>query len=1121
MVDALPPVQVSIVVAVWNKLAFTRQCLDRLWRNSGASVPFEVIVVDNGSSDGTERYFRELPPKASLRYHRNGANLGFAKASNIGARLSTARYLLFLNNDTLVQPGWLDAMVESAQGDPAVGIVGIKQLFPYTSRVHHVGIVFTAGGVPLHLHPHADASLPHVNRQREYQAVNGACLLITRELFLACGGFDEGYRNGYEDVDLCLAVRRRGRKVVCCTRASIDHYGQISEGRTADDPANALRFAEKWRSELQIDEARYLGQDIGDMQRTASRDAAAVRGEPRDAVYLADDLSQGSALAWAVADIALALRRLGVPVFLRHGSVTETLPSPARRELEALMRSEPPRGGTHVKWSHYWPRHLSVPLAGELNLELFVINYSFSRPGSQPLDHWLQCLLQNHHHKLPLSRFCRDVLLQVGVREAECTVIPLGYSPEIDQIDPPARRRPGRFRFLTLTNSHDLTRYGTRQLLEAYWAAFGPGDDVELLVKDYGASAADDTLRRLLEGAAGRARVEYLPAFTSKRELIQLYSSSDAYVSAHRGEGYGQKILDAMACRLAVVTPLFGGPADFCHGLNSFPVAWSPGPLGDCLDSRSLRITNGPTWCEPDVRDLARQLRRVFEDRPAAAAVAERARADVIGRFTWENTARRLVEVRDRLAAQRPRPTSRPARAPADGHGSPYWLGCRVSVILSSFERREVLVESLRALEAQTILPEEFEVIVVADESKGDAQDAPASLGPSFPLRYHRGTHEDPAAARNSALGLAGGELVLFLASDLRADERLLEQHLLAHARHSGQAVAILGEECSPATGRDALRDRLDEQRIQALASVPQDAPLDHRFFDARNISLKRAFVMEAADAGVVFDPCFHGTPLGDAELAYRLLARGLEIRRCPEARAFRREPSDLNDLFAREREAGRMAVVFYRKHPQLDDSLRVRWVGELAAAAEALAPEDSQRARLRALDGATDRLLFGWARMLIAAAPPNATADPRSDLGRLLGLMRDLGRARGKVEEWFAGVTERSLLDDTLLLLSSARKARFLHGDENALGRLGARLLAMDGGFFDARVGTESLAAERGPTDGAARPGLLRRLVFRAGVFNRLRAADLFVQARLQRASSARWLGRYRACRDLLKRWL
>ena len=198
---------VSIVIPLFNKIAFTRQCLDRICRHTGDASAFEVIVVDNGSSDGTQEWFESLGKGSRrLRYHRSPVNLGFAKGNNLGAGLSSSEYLLFLNNDTLVQPGWLSEMLRVRRSNPAVGIVGIKQLFPYTNVIYHTGIVFGAGGVPQPLYPHLDASLPYVNKEREYQAVTGACLLIDRPLFDECRGFDEAYLNGYEDIDLCLAV---------------------------------------------------------------------------------------------------------------------------------------------------------------------------------------------------------------------------------------------------------------------------------------------------------------------------------------------------------------------------------------------------------------------------------------------------------------------------------------------------------------------------------------------------------------------------------------------------------------------------------------------------------------------------------------------------------------------------------------------------------------------------------------------------------------------------------------------------------------------------------------------------------------------------------------------------
>ena len=432
---------VSIVIPVVNKIEFTRQCLDRIWRNTGDGIAYEVIVVDNASSDGTQDWFVNAArfPRP-LQYVRNEQTLGYAKANNIGARLSPARDLLFLNNDTLVQPGWLAEMLRVARSASSIGVVGIKQLFPYTNIIYHTGIVFAPGGVPQHLYPHLDASLPHVNKEREYQAVTGACLLIDRALFEECKGFDEAYVNGYEDVDLCMEVRRRRRTIVCCTSAHIYHYGQISEGRTSADDRNAALFASKWSGQIKIDQDDYLARDRSTIQRVSRPAASAVPSLADDCIYLADDLGQGSALTWINAELAVSLKERGVPVFVNGARVSTTLPSATRDRLEKLAIQRTPVGGVQIKWSHYWSRHLNLELAGDFNLEFFVINYLFGNPRSAPWDYWLQSLRQNGYDKLPLSDFCRSVLRQLEVPDSQCHVLHPGYSREIADVEPPRRR---------------------------------------------------------------------------------------------------------------------------------------------------------------------------------------------------------------------------------------------------------------------------------------------------------------------------------------------------------------------------------------------------------------------------------------------------------------------------------------------------------------------------------------------------------------------------------------------------------------------------------------------------------------------------------------------------------
>jgi GT2 family glycosyltransferase/glycosyltransferase involved in cell wall biosynthesis len=1124
---------VSIIIPVIDKLAFTRQCLDRIARNTSRELAFEVIVVDNDSSDGTREYFSNTDAvPVPVRYHRNAANLGFARANNIGAGLARGEYLLFLNNDTLVQPGWLTGMLRLRRSDPSIGIVGIKQLFPYTNVIYHTGVVFAPGGHPVHLHPHLDASVPYVNKEREYQAVNGACLLIDRSLFEACGGFDEGYRNGYEDTDLCLAAAARGRKTVCCTSAFIYHYGQISEGRTSDDPQNAARFAQKWGSRVRADRDEYLARDRAGM-RQAPRSSSNVAGAlPPDAIYFADDMADGSAQTWVNAELALTLEERGVPVLV-NGPVSPTVPASARKRLQRLSSRGRPTGGTQIKWSHYRPRHLNTELTGAVNLEIFVVNYVFGSTGIEPWDYWLQCLRQNGHAKLPVSDFCRDVLLQIGVPAGQCHILYHGYSREIPDVEPPARRT-STWRFLTVTNSHDLGRYNTEAILQAYDAVFRPQDDVALVIKDYGASSGDTTLRRVLAERRGRAAVEYVTAFTDKRELIRLYKSCDAFVSAHRGEGFGMKILDAMACALPVVTPLFGGPTAYCRADNCYPVEFALVPMGDCLDGRSLHVTNQPMWAEVDRTSLGRQLRRTFDDRREAARVAAAGRDAVLQDFTWARAADRLTaistEIRDR--AGQGISTVR-AASPAPAERSPYWLGLRVSVVVPTRNRKQKLLACLDALARQSILPQEYEVLVIDDGSSDGTREMLEARRFPFALRYYRQEAAGPGTARNLGVQHADGELVLFIGDDIYAGERLLEEHLLAHATEPAVVTAILGHIDWPSSmePNEVMRYVCGDAMLQfAYSYIPHAPELDHRFFYTSNISLKRAFLLEAARAGIGFDPDFGRAAFEDSEYALRLTPRGLRIRYAERARAVHDHWMDLESFARREHAAGEMSVVFYRKHPGQDDLLQVRWLADLVGPAAAVLGQPDLLRQLEQFDAETDTLLSALAGSLEGLLALERTPNPaasmnlspdrlRAALHNVFRVVFDVERTRGKVAEWYAGVqdparvraaqTLAAILRKTEFLQASAeRTATYVQGNVPAAATLAGLNRPVTDGVSPGQ-GNRRSAGER-----------VRRLIANPSILVRLVAVDRFVEARLH-AIRPSWLANYRRVRGRIRRAL
>ena len=234
---------VSIVIPVFNKWEFTWKCLMALSANT-RDVAHEVIVIDNASSDDTAI---ALPLLENIQVQRNQTNLGFARASNQGAALARGKYLLFLNNDTEVQPGWLAPLVAEVERHPEVALVGSKLLYP-DGTVQHGGVIFTYAGpepiTPLHLHCRQPAAASH--QRLELRAVTAACMLARPEVFRALGGFDEAFVNGGEDVDLCLKVGRAGHKIVFSPDSVVIHHESVSDGRFRFAAANADRLNNLW-----------------------------------------------------------------------------------------------------------------------------------------------------------------------------------------------------------------------------------------------------------------------------------------------------------------------------------------------------------------------------------------------------------------------------------------------------------------------------------------------------------------------------------------------------------------------------------------------------------------------------------------------------------------------------------------------------------------------------------------------------------------------------------------------------------------------------------------------------------------------------------------------------------
>jgi GT2 family glycosyltransferase len=246
----------SVVVPVHGRAGLTRRCLETVL----ADLPdrCEVVAVDDASADDTAQVLEGFG--AAIRSLRLEENLGFAVACNAGAEKAAGELLVFLNNDTEPQAGWLEALLRHAEQHPEAEVVGAKLLFP-TGAVQHAGIAFGQDGYPHNLYAGFPADHPAVNHARRLQAVTGACMLVRRAAFERVGGFDEGYLNSMEDADLCLRIGEGGGEVHYCPTATVLHLESATRGREEKFEASVALYRERWRGRVHRDDLALYAED--------------------------------------------------------------------------------------------------------------------------------------------------------------------------------------------------------------------------------------------------------------------------------------------------------------------------------------------------------------------------------------------------------------------------------------------------------------------------------------------------------------------------------------------------------------------------------------------------------------------------------------------------------------------------------------------------------------------------------------------------------------------------------------------------------------------------------------------------------------------------------------------
>jgi O-antigen biosynthesis protein len=252
---------VSIIVPVFNQSHYTFNCLNSL--KSIQSIRYEVIVVDDASTDDTQKVLRDI---SGIKIIVNDNNSGFIRSCNRGAAEAQGEFICLLNNDTKVSPNWLKSLLETINNDLSIGAVGSKLIYP-DGKLQEAGGIIWKDASGCNFGRLDDPTKPEYNYVREVDYCSGASLLVRSKLFKNIGGFSEEFLPAYyEDTDLCFTIRSLGYKVMYQPKSQVIHFEGISSGTDIKSgvkkyqQTNAIKFEIKWRETLK----EYLPQNTKD-----------------------------------------------------------------------------------------------------------------------------------------------------------------------------------------------------------------------------------------------------------------------------------------------------------------------------------------------------------------------------------------------------------------------------------------------------------------------------------------------------------------------------------------------------------------------------------------------------------------------------------------------------------------------------------------------------------------------------------------------------------------------------------------------------------------------------------------------------------------------------------------
>jgi len=609
---ALSPV--TLVVLAWNRWPLTARCLSTLLATDLEGA--EVLVVDNGSTDGTTEGLSALD---GIRVLTLPENRGFVGGNNAGlAAIDPDRDVVLLNNDLeLLQRDWLQRLRRLAAAQPDVGIVGCRMVRP-DGEMLHAGTYMLPdtcwgqqlGSQQLDVGQYADGD-------REVEGIAFACAYLTRALIDEIGGLSTDFESYFEDTDYCLRARQVGYRVVVCGGVTLVHH---EHGSTADEPAAFERlfqksratFRRKWQPAL---EARYRHRLLWQSIMNFPTGYAA---SCRDFLRSLDDLGVRVAYRYAYGPTTV------FPPEEPENSGDYRLNVMAARQVE----SEPPVAVVYGQ-GDVFHRNRGRYKIGFTMLEVDGFPAEWVRQANSLDEVWVP------------TEFSREAFHACGLRRP-IHKIPLGVSTAY--FHPGIRAHPnphGEFVFLA------SFEWGERKepwlLLKAFNDVFTAREPVRLVCKiinrDPGVGLKSEIRRLGLRESGGRISYLFNLEFPHY-QLGSLYRSADCFVTAARGEGWDMPLMEAMACGVPCIATDWGAHREYFHLGIGYPLAIK----GTIPAVAKCPYYAGFRWADPDEEHLRALLREVYENRAEARRRGAAAAREMAEKWSWRGAAGRVVE---------------------------------------------------------------------------------------------------------------------------------------------------------------------------------------------------------------------------------------------------------------------------------------------------------------------------------------------------------------------------------------------------------------------------------------------------------------------------------------------